>query len=323
VTVTGEAVSRSPGITRARLRLGRIRALLVCSEDGALEARRAPPDRRVEVVSRLVMPADRKALAAAVSRHRPELVLVDVPLPALDFDLLHFCSARSIRVLVPFHPLYGPVSGRRIVGVGGVPWLPLRPLPIGPSNLLAKRVLDLALILLAAPLLVPLMALIALAIALESPGGVFYRQTRLGQGGRHFVLLKFRTMRVDAESESGPTLAAPADPRATALGRVLRRLRLDELPQLWNVVRGEMSLVGPRPERPELAGMFSHEPGFGHRCLLKPGLTGLAQLVGGYTAGPKDKLQCDLLYLTSRSIPLDLRLLWRTLLALLRGFPNG
>jgi lipopolysaccharide/colanic/teichoic acid biosynthesis glycosyltransferase len=88
-------------------------------------------------------------------------------------------------------------------------------------------------------------------------------------------------------------------------------------------VRGEMSLVGPRPERPELAGMFSHGSGFRHRCLLKPGLTGLAQLVGGYTAGAEDKLRCDLLYLTSRSIPLDLRLLWRTLVALLRGFPNG
>jgi lipopolysaccharide/colanic/teichoic acid biosynthesis glycosyltransferase len=136
-------------------------------------------------------------------------------------------------------------------------------------------------------------------------------------------MVKFRTMRVDAERESGPALAHPGDERVTRVGRFLRRLRLDELPQLWNVVCGHMSLVGPRPERPEFVAELRRLPHYELRHLIRPGLTGIAQLTGGYAATAEEKLRCDLLYLHSRSLRSDLMLLLLTVVELCRGFPRG
>jgi lipopolysaccharide/colanic/teichoic acid biosynthesis glycosyltransferase len=277
----------------------------------------------VQVVDRVVLPDERGFLATVLTVRRPEVLLVETPLADLDFDVLRLCAERRIRVLALCRPPYGFAYRGRIVRLGGLPWMPVRPLRIGPLQAFAKRALDLALVLLAAPVLLPLLAVLAAAIAATSPGGVFYRQTRLGQDGRPFVLRKFRTMVVGAEDESGPVLSEPHDPRVTRVGRRLRRLHLDELPQLWNVLRGDMSLVGPRPERPELADRLWVVPGAGCRHVLKPGLTGLAQLVGGYRASPEDKVRCDLVYLSAWSLRLDLRLVGLTLLDFLRGFPDG
>jgi lipopolysaccharide/colanic/teichoic acid biosynthesis glycosyltransferase len=136
-------------------------------------------------------------------------------------------------------------------------------------------------------------------------------------------LVKIRTMAVDVESATGPMLASTDDPRVTPLGRVMRRYRLDEMPQLWNVLRGEMSLVGPRPERPEFVTQFRELALYDLRHLIRPGLTGIAQLTGGYAATVEDKLRCDLLYVGGRSLRLDLTLLAQTVFDLLRGFPRG
>jgi len=163
----------------------------------------------------------------------------------------------------------------------------------------------------------PVMALVALAIKLDSKGPVLFRQERVGQRGRIFVLYKFRSMRVDAERESGPVWAVPSDPRITRIGRILRTSRLDELPQLMNVLRGDMSFIGPRPERPEFVStLLRQSPFYMQRLSVKPGITGWAQVRYQYAASLDDsveKLQYDLYYIKNLSPFLDLLILLHTI----------
>lgn len=191
-----------------------------------------------------------------------------------------------------------------------------------PEHAVLKRLFDVVLATTALVATAPLFLLIAIAIRLESRGGAFYSQRRVGQGGKVFVLHKFRTMHRHAES-NGSVWAADNDPRVTRVGRVLRRLRLDELPQLWNIVRGEMSLVGPRPERPEFVGPLARLiPYYEERHLTKPGLTGWAQInyrYGASVADARQKLQLDLYYIKHTSLELDLVILLRTLGTFFRG----
>jgi lipopolysaccharide/colanic/teichoic acid biosynthesis glycosyltransferase len=148
---------------------------------------------------------------------------------------------------------------------------------------------------------------------------VLYHQQRVGQHGRIFTLHKFRSMWADAEKATGPVWASKeGDTRVTSVGRFLRRSRLDELPQLWNVLRGDMSLVGPRPERPEFTREFTKTvPGWALRHAIRPGLTGLAQVSGEYSTEPEIKLRYDLAYLNNWSLGLDLSILLRTLRVIL------
>ena len=159
------------------------------------------------------------------------------------------------------------------------------------------------------------MALIALAIRLGDNGGALYRQERVGLDGRRFTILKFRTMPTGAEDRRGPIWSVSNDPRCTRLGALLRRLGFDELPQLWNVIRGEMSLVGPRPERPQFVGQFRTErPNYDRRHMVRPGLTGYAQVHGW--RGDTDlgqRLRHDLHYVQRWSLTLDFYVFLRTL----------
>ena len=193
-----------------------------------------------------------------------------------------------------------------------------------------KRRFDLCVVAAAALLLLPLWIVlgiaIALAIRLESPGPVLYRQARLGRGGRVFVMFKFRTMVDGAERRTGPVWAAWRDARVTRVGRVLRCWHLDELPQVANVVRGEMSLVGPRPERPALAARIGRGvPGYARRLAVPPGIAGMAQALGPYHLHPRHKLRYDTLYIDAMSPWLDLKLcvlcVRRTLRDALRAAP--
>jgi lipopolysaccharide/colanic/teichoic acid biosynthesis glycosyltransferase len=167
----------------------------------------------------------------------------------------------------------------------------------------------------------PLLGLAALAVKLEDGGPVFYRQSRVGKDGRDFELLKLRTMVVDAEKQGAGYAVAEGDPRITRAGRLLRRLSIDELPQLWNVLRGEMSLVGPRPTLRYQVERYDDRQR--HRLDVKPGLTGWAQ-VNGRAALPWDeRIELDLWYIEHRSTGLDLKILARTPLALFRGTYKG
>lgn len=171
--------------------------------------------------------------------------------------------------------------------------------------------------------LAPLLALVALAVKLDSAGPVIFAQRRLTIGGKVFTMLKFRTMRADAESATGAVWAAKSDPRVTSIGRYLRVFRLDELPQLINVIRGEMSLIGPRPERPEIATDLSKDlPSFNHRLAVKAGITGLAQTTSGYASSVESyrkKLAWDILYVRNRCLLLDLRIAIKTVFVVLTG----
>lgn len=179
---------------------------------------------------------------------------------------------------------------------------------------LVKRLVDIAASLPALILLSPLMALIGILIKLDSPGPALYTQQRVTTAGRTFMLVKFRTMIDGAERHTGPVLASDNDPRITRLGRLLRATRLDELPQLINVLKGDMSLVGPRPERPYFVEQFAREiSGYRYRLRVKPGITGLAQVAGKYSTPARDKLIYDILYARSSNLLADLGILLQTI----------
>jgi len=191
------------------------------------------------------------------------------------------------------------------------------------ATLRAKRAMDSLLAGLGLLLTLPLSLVIAVLVKLDSPGLILYRQERLGQGGKRFRLMKFRSMRHDAERETGPVWAGEHDPRVTRAGRLLRRSRLDELPQLFNVLKGEMSLVGPRPERPAFVRELQEKiPFYVHRLVVKPGITGWAQVKYPYGSSVEDaleKLQYDLYYIKNLTIFLDLLILLHTLQVVLFG----
>jgi len=180
-----------------------------------------------------------------------------------------------------------------------------------------RRLLSIVISLTGLILALPLIPLIMLAIKLDSEGPVFYAQTRVGKLDRPFKVFKFRTMRVDAEAETGPQWAGDNDPRVTRVGRFLRTSRLDEIPQLWCVLKGDMAFVGPRPERPEFVEWLSQEiPYYKVRHMIRPGITGWAQIkykYGSTVEDAREKLQYDLFYMKNASIGLDLMIMFLTI----------
>lgn len=205
--------------------------------------------------------------------------------------------------------------------VAGVPVLSLRQRPLFGARALAKRALDVILSILLLIVFAPVLALVGLAVLVCSGRPILYVQERMGLDGVRFKMLKFRTMRPDAEGQSGPVFTARGDPRATPLGRWLRRFSLDELPQLWNVLRGEMSLVGPRPERPNFTLEFRNSlPGYMLRHSMRSGMTGWAQVHGlrGDTS-LEDRLRYDLEYIDRWSLLFDLEILGRTAIQVVVG----
>jgi len=188
--------------------------------------------------------------------------------------------------------------------------------------MLAKRTMDVVAAAVGLGVGAPLFVMVAAAIRMTSAGPIYYHQARVGERGRPFRLHKFRTMQTDAEAATGPVFAAECDSRITPVGHFLRTTRLDELPQLWNILRGEMSLVGPRPERPEFVKDLTEEiPFYGQRHVVKPGLTGWAQVRYSYAATVADtleKLQYDLFYIKNLSMVLDLLIVFSTVKTVLR-----
>ncbi|MFZ3190971.1 MAG: TIGR03013 family XrtA/PEP-CTERM system glycosyltransferase [Candidatus Sulfotelmatobacter sp.] len=186
-----------------------------------------------------------------------------------------------------------------------------------------RRLLNFSTALIATTLTLPLLPLIALAVKLGSPGPVVYRQQRVGRGGKNFYCYKFRTMRQDAEADTGATWALDDDPRITRVGKFLRISRLDEIPQLWCVLKGDMHFVGPRPERPEFVDWLSKEiPYYFVRHMVRPGITGWAQVqykYGNTVEDAREKLQYDLFYIKNASIGLDMLIVFETIKIVLLG----
>jgi Undecaprenyl-phosphate glucose phosphotransferase len=207
----------------------------------------------------------------------------------------------------------------RLEDLDGVPVINVNDVPLQGFNAIVKRAIDIAISCIGLVFLAIPLGIVAVLVKLTSRGPVFYRQERMGLDGKPFTIVKFRSMSDEAEKETGPIWALHNDPRVTAFGRFLRRSNLDELPQLWNVLRGDMSIVGPRPERPHFVEQFKHRiPQYMLRHKVKAGLTGWAQVHGWRGNTPLEKrIEYDLYYIENWSVRLDLKIMWLTLV---KGF---
>jgi exopolysaccharide biosynthesis polyprenyl glycosylphosphotransferase len=260
-------------------------------------------------------------LSQIVAAQRPDIViLTDEKVGSWAVDPLLDLAPAGFRVVGVSHFIehaLGRVPLRHLTPAWFMSMLHLRQKPY---TRLAKRAFDLAVASVGLLLITPLLPVLVLLVRL-TPGPVIYRQTRVGEGGRHFTILKLRTMRANAEEDGSPCYTQVGDERVTRVGRILRRAHLDELPQLWNVLRGEMSIVGPRPERPEFVDLLEETvPFWTRRLLVKPGITGWAQLRCGYAcddASAAEKLSYDLWYLRNRNVVVDLAICFQTVLSLL------
>lgn len=204
--------------------------------------------------------------------------------------------------------------GSKLNTIDDLPLLKAKPLTLTAEERAIKRGIDILVSLVGVVIASPFMIIVALIIKLSDRGNVLYTQERVTEGGRTFNLIKFRSMKMNAEKLSGPVLATDKDPRITSVGRIIRATRLDELPQLINILRGDMSIVGPRPERPFYVDKFEKEiPDYKYRTTVKAGLTGLAQVLGKYNTTAEDKVRYDIIYIKNYSILLDIKLILQTI----------
>lgn len=189
-----------------------------------------------------------------------------------------------------------------------------------PLFMMFKRIFDILISLLISPILMVIIISAAIFIKLDSKGPVFYFQERLGRNSKIFTIYKLRSMKINAESETGSVWAEKEDPRVTNVGRIIRKYRIDELPQFLNIIKGDMSLIGPRPERQDLTEEFVKTiPNFKDRLIVRPGITGLAQISGGYDISPNEKLKYDINYIENLSIINEVKILLGTVYVILTG----
>lgn len=228
-------------------------------------------------------------------------------------SLIKHCITQGIHCYFP--PRVGDVlvSGGEHMEAFSVPLMRVRQAIPPVEYVVIKRCFDVVASALAIIVASPFMLATAIAIKAQDKGPVLYKQVRLTKGGKAFKVLKFRSMRVDAEKDGVARLATENDDRITPVGKFIRKIRFDELPQLFNILKGDMSIVGPRPERPEIARQYEEEiPSFGLRLQVKAGLTGYAQVYGRYNTTPYDKLKMDLMYINRMSVFEDLRIMLAT-----------
>ena len=215
-----------------------------------------------------------------------------------------------------FVPHVGDIimMGSRHVVQFSIPVMNIKRATLDPEYLIIKRLIDVFVSLCGIIVLSPLMAIVAVAIKAYDKGPVLYKQTRLTKDGKEFKIWKFRSMKVDAEKDGVARLASENDDRITPIGKIVRACRFDELPQLFNILSGDMTIVGPRPERPEIAAQYEGVlPSFRLRLQVKAGLTGTAQIYGKYNSTPYDKLEMDLIYINNMSLLEDIKLIFATI----------
>lgn len=246
------------------------------------------------------------------------VLLNDVP-AQLRNDLLKFCYTNGIRLYITPKLSDIVISGGDKINTFDTPLLLIRGTGLNIEQRFIKRVMDICLCTIAMVVAAPIMLIVAVAIKLEDGGPVFFKQVRVTRDEKRFEILKFRSMIVDAEKAGEVLPATDHDPRITKVGRVIRATRIDELPQIINILKGDMSIVGPRPERVEHVEKYQQEvPEFVYRTKVKGGLTGYAQIYGKYNTSPYDKLRLDLTYIEEYSILLDIKLILMTLQIMVR-----
>ena len=264
---------------------------------------------------------------AEILKNRKDLHEVVLATQGLSMDSVLKVISDCEKEMVSFRwisDVFGLIASKMTVSyLGGLPLLSFSDSPLGDwENRFLKRMMDLTLSASALLILSPLFLVTAILVKKDSPGPVFYRQKRIGQDGRVFTLLKFRTMRPDAEEKTGPVWAKENDPRRTKLGSFLRKNNLDELPQLWNVFMGDMSLVGPRPERPFFVSQFREDiPRYMARHTIRSGITGWAQVNGlrGNTS-IEERTKFDLYYIENWSLFFDCKILFTTLFSRVNAY---
>lgn len=227
----------------------------------------------------------------------------------------------SLKLLPDFHQVVSGLS--KTNQIFGMPLIEVSPEPMQLWEQITKRLIDIVISIIVLTLTLPVLLVIALLIRFTSDGPVIYKQIRVGRNEKPFTMYKFRTMHNDAEIKSGPQWASENDPRVTPVGKWLRKLRIDEIPQLVNVLKGDMSLVGPRPERPHFVGKFSSEvPLYSRRHRVRPGITGWAQVKWKYDASMEDvreKTKYDLFYIENASLNMDAKILINTVMTVIKG----
>lgn len=229
-------------------------------------------------------------------------------------DIIKYCFDNSIRAYISPKISDIIIRGGEEITLFDTPLLLCRNGGLSLEQRIIKRIFDIVVSAVGVVALSPIMLLIALAIKIDDGGKIFYKQKRLTIDAREFYVYKFRSMIADAEKDGVPRLATDKDSRVTRVGKFLRKCRLDELPQLINILKGDMSIVGPRPERPELTEKYEREmPEFKFRLKVKAGLTGYAQVTGVYDTTPYDKLKMDLMYIEKYSFVMDLRIVLMTI----------
>lgn len=258
-----------------------------------------------------------------VRQHNIDIVLVSLSYKdhPLLYELVRDSEGLNTEIMMVPDMLELMTSRVRIKEVHGIPFINIKGVPMTTWNLIVKRAFDLVVSGISLLLASPLLGILTAIIKLESKGPVFYSQERVGLDGRPFRLLKFRTMKVDAETGTGPVWAKKNDPRKTRIGGFLRRFSLDELPQLWNVLRGDMSIVGPRPERPHFVDRFKKEiPKYLDRHRVKTGMTGWAQVNGLRGNAPiEERTKFDVYYVENWSLVFDLKIIMKTARAVIFG----
>ena len=253
------------------------------------------------------------AICEEIEKRYDGLVLWDIPTKDRNL-LLKYCYGRSIRVYIMPKIPDVLMKGTTEMHIFDTPIYLIREYALTVEQRAMKRIIDLICSFVLLILTSPFMLIVAICVKAYDGGPVLYKQVRCTAGGKEFKILKFRSMRVDAEKDGVARLAAKKDDRITPVGHVIRACRLDELPQIWNIFKGDMSFIGPRPERPEIIAQYEKEmPEFNFRMKVKAGLAGYAQVYGKYNTTPYDKLKLDLTYIENYSIWLDLKLMLLTL----------
>ncbi len=266
-----------------------------------------------------------KKIKSLVEKNNVEEVIICLGKSTPKNVMNAIAQCEDLQVNLKIEPdMYQIVLGQaRTQQIYGFPLIEIHPQIMKPWEHQVKRLMDLAISLIALILLSPVLILTSLLIKLDSRGPILFSQKRVGKNGRIFTIYKFRSMVQDAEKLTGPVWAGEKDPRITRMGRFMRKTRIDELPQLFNVLYGHMSIVGPRPERPYFVDRLKREyPFYTRRLRVKPGITGWAQVKGEYDTTieqVKEKLEFDLYYIDNLSISLDLRILVFTILVVIKG----
>ncbi len=269
---------------------------------------------RFKVIGKIDVKEGHVKVFEALDKLKPEAVMLCGIHSSQRNDVLKYCIEKGIMVYI--RPNIGDyiVNSSRQLQMASLPVMLCQRAAPSAFYLVSKRLLDILFSLLILLIGSPVYLLAALSIWLEDKGPVFYKQTRLTKDGKEFEIIKFRSMRVNAESDGVVRLAGKEDDRITKVGKIIRAMRIDELPQVLNILKGDMSFVGPRPERPELTSKYeSVMPEFTLRLQVKAGLTGYAQVHGKYNTSPYDKLQMDLMYIARQGIVTDIRIILETI----------